>query len=276
MLIGFKDIISPVKKRASHSVLLKNLNVTVVVFLACKEGKFFKLVFANFKLCCTVLSGSKMYCQISAFVLGLMATAACVTATFWNQWAVSGPESGGIAGPIWLWRSLWGECMQYQGGQYHCEEQASMLEDDAYLIIIRALMCISIIFSTGACFLTLVGLQCSRLLDDAPNKKRKLMFVSCCLHACAGVFTLGSMAWYTGLVVREYFSWENQDNIFRYEIGAAVYLGYVSSFFSIFAAIACGCMPGPRDETKDYAPRYTPSYKPSANGYVTKDKMEYV
>ncbi|XP_076804860.1 claudin-3-like isoform X2 [Clavelina lepadiformis] len=219
-----------------------------------------------------------MLTQIAAFGIGFLSTVACVVTCFWNQWAVtSAAASSSLLNSIWGFNGLWNECMQYTTGQYQCENYLTALFDQpAYLIIIRALMCISIIFSTGACFLTLVGLQCSRLLDDAPNKKRKLMFVSCCLHACAGVFTLGSMAWYTGLVVREYFSWENQDNIFRYEIGAAVYLGYVSSFFSIFAAIACGCMPGPRDETKDYAPRYTPSYKPSANGYVTKDKMEYV
>ena len=64
--------------------------------------------------------------QMPALALGTLACASVITTTFWNQWSVSGPTSKGVLGPIWAWRSLFGECMQYQGGQSQCQGQNSM------------------------------------------------------------------------------------------------------------------------------------------------------
>jgi len=67
-----------------------------------------------------------MYGQLVAFVFALVSTAAVVTTNFWNQWVVSGPESSSLAGPIWAWKGIWADCIQYYGGQYYCEEQKSL------------------------------------------------------------------------------------------------------------------------------------------------------
>ena len=66
-----------------------------------------------------------MFQQMPALILGVLSAAAVITTTFWNQWAISSPNSSGILGPIWAFKSLFGECMQYQTGQYQCQELAS-------------------------------------------------------------------------------------------------------------------------------------------------------
>ena len=69
-----------------------------------------------------------MSAQLMTFVLGVVATASCATATFWNQWAVSGPASDPLVDPVWTWRNLWEKCMQYTGEQYNCNQDVSVID----------------------------------------------------------------------------------------------------------------------------------------------------
>ena len=55
-----------------------------------------------------------------------------------------------------------------------------------YLIVLRAFMCTAMILSFLACTFTLVGLECSRVLEDQLTRKRLLMFVSGGMHITAG------------------------------------------------------------------------------------------
>ena len=71
-----------------------------------------------------------MFAQVISFVFGIISIGFCATATFWNQWAVSGPASQTFVDPVWTWRSLWEVCMQYTGEQLNCEKQVSIFETE--------------------------------------------------------------------------------------------------------------------------------------------------
>nr|XP_002128468.1 claudin-19 isoform X2 [Ciona intestinalis] len=210
-----------------------------------------------------------MYGQILIFVLAFVSTSLITTTTVWNQWAVNGPTSSSVLTAIWAWRGIWGDCMQMYGGQYQCEEMQSMLNEKGYILAIRAMMCIALSLSVIGCFVTLIGMECSKLLDGNLSAKRNLMRISGVLFLVAGVLTLASVSWYTGVVVEDFFSVFTQDNMIIYEMGAALYLGFVSSALALLTAILCFCMPGPKPEDED-----SPPYKYTPTGYTVREPYE--
>ncbi|CAK8698659.1 unnamed protein product [Clavelina lepadiformis] len=220
-----------------------------------------------------------MYQQFAALGIAFLTTASIATTTFWNQWSVNGPTSDGLLGPIWAWRSLWGDCIQYQGGQYQCQGQNSMFLTPGFKIAIRGLMITSICLSVSGCFLILLGMQCTRIFENNAAMKRKLMFISGLFYAIAGIFTFISVSWFTWKIYNEFFSFENQAGMFKWELGAAVYLGFVSSVFSALAFLACVCMPGPRDDGPTTPYKYQPgkfniTTLPSQLNYTHKSMLE--
>nr|XP_018667766.1 claudin-1 isoform X1 [Ciona intestinalis] len=210
-----------------------------------------------------------MECQMICFVVGFLATTGCVFCTFWNEWAVSSPSaSAPVLGPIWAFSGLWSECMQYSTGQYQCNG-FGMMKLPSYILAIRAMMCIALSLSVIGCFVTLIGMECSKLLDGNLSAKRNLMRISGVLFLVAGVLTLASVSWYTGVVVEDFFSVFTQDNMIIYEMGAALYLGFVSSALALLTAILCFCMPGPKPEDED-----SPPYKYTPTGYTVREPYE--
>lgn len=85
-----------------------------------------------------------------------------------------------------------------------------------------------------------------------------------------GLLTLGSVSWYTAMITQDFFSYTNQDNLIRYEIGAALYLGYVSAFLSLVTGLSCFACPGEKDDVDEY-PR--PNH---VNMFHRKSGMDYV
>ena len=78
----------------------------------------------------------------------------------------------------------------------------------------------------------------------------------------SGLFTFASVAWYTAIIYNDFFRIETQDNFIQWELGACVYLGYISSFLCVITFFVCVCRPGPKnslDAKKKkfwYKPRY--------------------
>ena len=85
----------------------------------------------------------------------------------------------------------------------------------------------------------------------------------------AAVLTFTSMIWFTIELHNEFFA--NLDNYIQWEIGACIYLGYVSSLFSLLAFLACVCAPGPRQESNFNSF----SYKPAAVGGAEETKNSF-
>lgn len=65
-----------------------------------------------------------------------------------------------------------------------------------------------------------------------------------------GVLMFVSMTWYVYNLVTGFFSPAAQDNQIRLEIGAAIFLGYVSCALSFTAALTCYCCPGPKEDSE--------------------------
>uniref|UniRef100_H2Y935 Claudin n=1 Tax=Ciona savignyi TaxID=51511 RepID=H2Y935_CIOSA len=149
-----------------------------------------------------------MYSQIACFVLGFMTATCIIVTTCWNEWATSSPgASVSLLGAIWAFSGLWDQCMQSTTGQYQCDDyQVAMFQLPTHILGIRAMMCMSICFSVIGCFLLLIGMECSKLLDGNLGAKRKLMGISGVLFLLSGVLVLASVSWYTAIVINDFFS----------------------------------------------------------------------
>lgn len=53
---------------------------------------------------------------------------------------------------------------------------------------IRGFMCIAVILSVAGCLTALMGMQCSRLLDNVPSVKKTLILTTAGLFMAAGWF----------------------------------------------------------------------------------------
>lgn len=67
-----------------------------------------------------------------------------------------------------------------------------------------------------------------------------------------GFFTLVSVVWYSVMIVQDFFSFETQDNLIKYELGPTLFVGYISTFLSLLAGLVTCCLPGPKSEDHDY------------------------
>lgn len=209
--------------------------------------------------------------QVAVFPLACLSTACCFFVSLWNQWAISAQASSLLLNQIWAFRGIWEECIQWTLGQWQCDNFLTPnFSLPSYLVAIRALMCISMIASIVATFALLVGMECSKFCDDDLGKKRNIVRGCGVSFLLSGLLTLGSVSWYTAMITQDFFSYTNQDNLIRYEIGAALYLGYVSAFLSLVTGLSCFYCPGEKDDVNEY-PR--PNH---VNMFHRKSGMDYV
>jgi len=162
--------------------------------------------------------------------------------------------------------------MQWTLGQWQCDNfLAPNFSLPSYLVAIRAFMCLSMIASIIGTFSLLVGMECSKFCEDDLDRKRKIVQGCGVLFLISGVLTLAGVSWYTAMITKDFFSFTNQDNMIRYEIGAALYLGFVSAFLSLMTGLGCFMCPGERDEADEYQRQ-----SHHVNMFHRKSGMDYV
>ena len=93
-----------------------------------------------------------------------------------------------------------------------------------------------------------------------------------CFHYIfQGALSCVSYAWYTNELIRTFFSWQDEDNLIRYEIGAGLYFGFAGSFLHVCAGITCFLWPGEKEDSVDY--KYTLNNLTTVN---QSRKIDYV
>jgi len=163
----------------------------------------------------------------------------------WNQWEVSGNSSSNLLGSTWAFRGLWEDCMQLSSGQYQCNAMG-METMSIYPIILalRCLMCTAIVCSVASIALLILT------ASNNSHHNKTLNNIAACLIATSGCLVLASCIWSTCSSIARYNDPSNYNDVLRYEIGAAVYLGFVTSFLLWVSSFTCCCFP-PHSETVD-------------------------
>uniref|UniRef100_A0A3Q2NZQ2 Claudin 2 n=1 Tax=Fundulus heteroclitus TaxID=8078 RepID=A0A3Q2NZQ2_FUNHE len=170
--------------------------------------------------------------ELMGFFLGLVGLLGTLVATVLPYWQISAHIGSNIITVVANMRGLWMECVYQSTGAFQCETYNSMLALPADLQASRALMVISVVLSTFAIAVAVLGMQCTLCLENAGTVKSRLAGAGGVLFLAAGFLSLIPVAWTTHEVVQTFYS-PNIPSGMKYELGECLYLGLASALISM-------------------------------------------
>ncbi|KAG9349368.1 hypothetical protein JZ751_027811 [Albula glossodonta] len=234
---------------------------------------------------------ASMAMQLLGFFLGLLGLLGTLVATVLPHWRRTAYMGSNIITATAYMKGLWMECVWHSTGIYQCQVHRSLLALPMDLQAARALMVISCVASTFAAIISAVGMKCTRCARHSPTKNAMAAGGGICFLA-AGFLCLVTVSWTTSDVVRDFYNPLLPSSL-KYELGQAVYVGFVSAGLSLaggaILCLSCGdshdrppYRPPPPVAFQQPAPAYRPpaayksNYPPSrfsasSNGYRLND-----
>ncbi|XP_062983454.1 claudin-8-like [Elgaria multicarinata webbii] len=176
--------------------------------------------------------------QTAALVLGSIGLAGTFTATLMPQWKVSAFTGSSIIVFETIWEGLWMVCVNHIN-KHQCKVYESVLALPTNLDVSRGLMCTACAFSVLALLLSIVGMKCTRCPGIDEQKKSKFLLSAGVFFLLTGLMVLIPVSLVADNIIKEFHSPVIQASQKR-ELGAALYLGWVTSAFLICAgALFC-------------------------------------
>ncbi|NXU34571.1 CLD14 protein, partial [Drymodes brunneopygia] len=193
--------------------------------------------------------------ELLGFSLSLLGFVGTLIATILPHWWRSAHAGANIITAVAYVRGLWMECVWHSTGVYQCQAHRSQLALPAQLRAARAMMVISCLLAVLAAGTAVVGMRCTHCAEGSPAKASiagsgGLGFVA------AGLLCLVPVSWSTNDVVMDFYNPTLPAGM-KYEIGQALYLGFVSSALTMLGgALLCASCLG--SETPFQAPFQPP------------------
>ena len=172
---------------------------------------------------------------------------ATTTIVIWPLWALmNGATSSPVFGPVFLFKGLFVQCLQYMPGQYQCDNYLRpVFTLTSFEILTRCFGILSCILDGMCLLLMLIGMECSKvLLANHPNIKVKIMKLvvfllfnsSIMLLVTAILFTLQIRSDFNAnRLVTNIFGSQERPNVdkIRYEYGGCIYAAFCISGIQI-------------------------------------------
>ncbi|KAJ8407382.1 hypothetical protein AAFF_G00279560 [Aldrovandia affinis] len=178
---------------------------------------------------------ASMVIQLLGFFLGLLGSLGTVVAAVMPHWRRSVSVGSSALTDTAYMKGLWMECVWHSTGVYLCEIHRSVLDLPRDLQSARALMVLSVLSSVLAATVSAAGMKCTSCVRGSSAKTALVVGGGACF-VTSGFLCLVTASWTTSDVVRE-FSVQPLPGSVRYELGQAVYLGYVSAALSISGGV---------------------------------------
>ncbi|XP_001512437.2 claudin-14 [Ornithorhynchus anatinus] len=169
--------------------------------------------------------------QMLGFVLSLLGLVGTLTATVLPHWRRTAHVGTNILTAVAVLKGLWMECVWHSTGIYQCQIYRSLLALPQALQAARALMVISCLLGGLACSASVVGMRCTRCAKDTPAKNACVVCGGV-LFVLAGLLCLGAVSWTAHDVVVSFYNPLVPSGM-KYELGQALYLGFVSSSLTL-------------------------------------------
>ncbi|NXO45047.1 CLD14 protein, partial [Locustella ochotensis] len=198
--------------------------------------------------------------ELLGFSLSLLGLVGTLVTTVLPHWRRSAHAGASIITAVAYVKGLWMECAWHSTGVYQCQAYRSQLALPAGLRAARAMMVISCLLAALAAGAAVVGMRCTRCAEGSPAKASVagsggIGFIA------AGLFCLVPVSWSTSDVVTDFYDPTLPAGM-KYEIGQALYLGFVSSALSIAGgALLCASCLG---SEAPFQPRAGPGALPSS------------
>ncbi|XP_030907333.1 claudin-8-like [Melopsittacus undulatus] len=168
--------------------------------------------------------------QIVGLIFGGIGMVGTLAATFMPQWRVSAHIDGNIVVFETIWEGLWMACASQLGIRLQCKFYDSILSLSPPLEAFRALMCTAVVLSIISFLLAIVGVKYTRR-----NKVISIFILAAGLSfLLTGILVLIPVSWSAGSIIRDFYDPKVPTPLKR-ELGAALYVGWVSSALLIIA-----------------------------------------
>ncbi|NXY81430.1 CLD14 protein, partial [Alcedo cyanopectus] len=204
--------------------------------------------------------------QLLGFSLSLLGLIGTLIATILPHWWRTAHVGTNIITAVAYMKGLWMECVWHSTGIYQCQVHHSQLALPRDLQAARAMMVVSCLLSALACGMAVVGMQCTQCAKGTPAKA-SVAVSGGIVFILAGLVCLVPVSWSTNDVVTSFYNPALPSGM-KYEVGQALYLGFVSAALSVLGgALLCTSSSWSGDETPSQAQpsglrRTAPSYRP--------------
>uniref|UniRef100_A0A4W3H1J5 Claudin 19 n=1 Tax=Callorhinchus milii TaxID=7868 RepID=A0A4W3H1J5_CALMI len=118
----------------------------------------------------------------------------------------------------------------------------------AHIQASRALMVLAIVLGFLAVIVSVVGMKCTKVGDNAPVIKSRIAVAGGILFLSAGFCTLVAVSWYAAKITNDFFDPFTPINA-RYEFGSALFVGWAAALLTSLGGsfLCCSC---PKEEQR--------------------------
>ncbi|NXJ61974.1 CLD14 protein, partial [Rostratula benghalensis] len=200
--------------------------------------------------------------QLLGFSLSLLGLIGTLIATILPHWWRTAHVGTNIITAVAYMKGLWMECVWHSTGIYQCQVHRSQLALPRDLQAARAMMVISCVLSMLACVIAVIGMKCTQCAKGTPAKA-SIAVSGGIVFILAGLVCLVPVSWTTNDVVTDFYSPVLPSGM-KYEIGQALYLGFVSASLTILggALLCTSSHETPYQTQPSSVRRAAPSYRP--------------
>ncbi|XP_061485464.1 claudin-8-like [Rhineura floridana] len=176
--------------------------------------------------------------QTVALLLGSIGMVGTFTVTLMPQWKVSAFTENNIIVFETIWEGLWMVCVSHIK-KYQCKFYESLLALPPALEASRGLMCTACVLSVIAFLIAIAGMKCIQCPGNNDQIKSKILLAAGVIFLLTGVIVLIPVSLTANKIIKDFYNPLIQAARKR-ELGAALYLGWITSAFLISGgAIFC-------------------------------------
>ncbi|XP_038231983.1 claudin-4-like [Dermochelys coriacea] len=198
-------------------------------------------------------------------VLGWLGTFLTCALPMWKVTAFIG--SNIVVAQV-FWEGLWMNCVYESTGQMQCKIYDSLLDLSSDLQAARALVVVSILASFLALLFAIFGAECTRCVDDK-EAKAKISITAGAVFILAGIVLLIPVSWSANTIISNFYN-PMVPEALKKELGASLYVGWVSSALLVFGGsiLCCSC---PHSQEAPYPMKYKMVKHSSLGSYALKN-----
>ncbi|XP_062328740.1 claudin-4-like [Osmerus eperlanus] len=202
---------------------------------------------------------------ISLSMIGLAGTILICALPMWKVTAFIGQH---LVVMQVFWEGLWMTCVYEHTGQMQCKIYDALLDLSPDLQAARGLICISLVLGCLAFLIFLLGARCTNCLSH-PRVKARVVLSSGLTFSLAGLTTVVAVSWTANSIIRDFHN-PRVPEVLKKELGAAIYVGWVSSglLFCGGALLSSSCPP---ERVRYSSSGYTRAKTPTSSGYAIKN-----
>ncbi|XP_018588142.1 claudin-4-like [Scleropages formosus] len=191
--------------------------------------------------------------QTLGIIMSMIGLAGTILICALPMWRVTAFVGTNIVVAQVFWEGLWMNCVYETTGQMQCKIYDALLDLSPDLQAARGLVVIAMVLACLGFLIFLVGAQCTKCLAN-PRAKARVVLASGVSFLLSGLTTIVPVSWTANTIIQDFHNPMVPEPL-KKELGAALYVGWVTAGFLLFGgAVLCTTCP---PEKVTYSTRYT-------------------